>query len=988
MHSKLLKQWLNISIIALILTFVISCTDDEDSGTGPDTTEKTAPSVLIISPSADTTVASDVDTITVTAMYVDLDTVGVDSVYIGGLGNTTDSLSSDTFNIEIALATDTTMVIAKIVASNGTVDMDTITIYKEASDITQGLSKISGVLLKDASSRKLGFIPTNSVARNAQGTKRQVSGVLPITGADVLLYNSESFATSSDTVVKTDSSGNWSVEIDPGNYYVFAVYFDMENLELVTASLPDIKAEADKETKTDSTTAINDDIDPYVNAFLDAAEANDDNLFIASNIPQNMPIVIVFSEPMNRTSTGDSLSGIVLGPVDEDSSALPLTDTIAVQKLWGPNGKELRLIPADTLKVGTTYKVVIPSSSKDLALNKLDSKYSGIFGVTEAIKLAAFELKNTSPATGDTISIVTPIEFIFTRPVDMLSLNKNYSLTSATDTARALEGYFEGLGRVAKFIPKQKWLNSTTYSISLGASLKDLLGDSLGTAATLTFTTKAKDTLENKVGSEGQVAEIVNGFMGAYIAGDIETFGQAFHAKFEIIETHDGEESRLQKEEFLQERREDIEMRERMAKYGFLAPKFYMINGSPCWKLIKDTIVVYVQDNFGAFGEEQKVFGSDSSDITNSISWVNRGILVNGDTLIMHPDMSKAFVDEETQENDPGFFGKLLQEETHVEVQEIFAELKDDFIIKAIEAVDTVDSAKVMMELISTESFKDGKYPFPVDPNNPPEPQKHVMALQIKLIKDGSQWYVIQMVAKELYSGNNDDFNPDSINQDDFVIGDFKQTQSIEFVSPVQKAVGVTAPITFAWTSPADSNVGGYIFALSDEMGGGNSGLLLFTTDTTLSISATGQVTGGSIINKDPMSFNVPLPHFSTSLTSLSVADSAIYVWKVVAIPESSKADIVENQLMVIADSDFGSHGGIGIFTMLSEMPDISQDIGIFDPNKDGVDHFSDMDGDFFPDWIENAFGTNPNNSGEYPNFKIDTDKDGFADFLEVASIY
>jgi hypothetical protein len=982
----------------LFLTFLcfviigIFCTK-KDNPTGPQNTEPIVkkPTITIISPASDTLVESITDSVHLKAIITNSEFI--DSMKINNVKISPMSIVGDTLSVKIALTGDTTKIIPALFYQSGSMVADTITIARKKIVAISGMAKISGTLLQGSTGKLAKRLNKSLIATNAQGVKTTINSVIPISGADIMVYNSEALSTSSDTIIQTDSLGNWAVEMKPGNYFIFAVYFDRANLEIVTTSLPDIKAEKDKETVTDSAVAVSDDIKPMLMAILDAAEANKDNIFLPSNIPSGLPIVMSFSEPMTRASVGDSIKGIVLGRVNSDSSDLPLLDTIPVKKLWGPDGKELRIIPLKALTVGVTYKVVVPSSSKDLALNKLDKDYSAVFEVTNALTLPPFAIKTTSPLSGDTILPGFPVELIFSRPVDALSLNKKYTLTSSRDSTAS--GFFEVKGTVVRFVNKKLWLAGASYSLSVLAGTKDLVGDSLGKDTTIIFTIKAPDSLDLKVGIEGSVAATVNKFMGAYVAGDIENFSQNFHSAFELIEsTPDGQISRIQLATFLEKRRLDIEARNRLAKYGLIAPVFYypVVNGKRfiAWKLIKGTVSLYLEDlgPEGGFGKIPHVFTMSNTDITDSVKYVNRGIIYNGETLYFAPDMSKAFLDKDARENDPSVFGKLLRSSTHVQTQDIMLTLRSDFTFRNLSAQEGKDTAQVMIELVEEEHYTDGKRPGPIaDPANPPpEVEKHVMAIQTKLLLSAGKWMVIQMVAKELYSGDKAAFKADAIKDSSFVIKNFEQTRPVNFISPKHKSTSVASPIVLKWSVEKKDGIGGYLVAIANELSGGNQGLLIFTRKDSLILNQDGSVTGGTILSIDPKSITIPIPHFSAKLMSFTVSDSAVYVWKVIALPDTAITSLVAGgMLKVIADSDFGNHGGgLGFFTLMATMPDISGKLTQVVTPVNQEDRFADRDGDFYPNWLEKAFGTNPNDPGSFPNFSLDTDLDGYADFLEL----
>ncbi|MBD3420253.1 MAG: hypothetical protein GF398_09075 [Chitinivibrionales bacterium] len=1004
-----LHKWQNaigLGVVSLFLFGMCSKTDEETTAPSNQNPPPQQQTQLSINVGSDTTLGSAATSYSLAGLITNPDNATITSLTVNG-ADASGSLANNVFTSTINLASDTTQIIA-ILSANGKSWADTMMIYRGSPVSQAGMAKISGTLMMEGAAGSPKTLAKKVVAQNAAGQTAVVNGVIPITGADIMFYDASSVSTDSDTSVKSDSLGNWEVELPEGNYFAFAVYFDKENLEIVTAAMADIDAVADKVTTTDTATAISDDVKPMLLTFLDAVKADDDGLFLANEVPRNLPIVMSFSEPMTRKSAGDSVSGIILGEVDVDSSDLPLVDTIPAKKLWGPNGKELRLMPLTQLTVDKTYKVVIPSSIKDLALNKLDNAYSGVFDVIEAANLPPFAVKNTSPKGGDTISLGMPVEIIFTRPIDILSLNKNFALAPVDTGVTNVKAYFESKGSAAKLLNTTPWTQGAAYKLTIAPQTRDLIGDSLDTTIVLTFTIKPKDAFQQKAGAEGQIAAFVENFMGALMAGEIDKFSQAFHANFELISfepdsTGQVKEVRMMRDKFLAERRSDIDRTEMLAKQGMIAPVWHNISDSTrnylCWKLVKDTTVVYFEDlgpgmNVGAVPQ---VFDADSNNVTDSVEFIDRGMVYDGDTLFYAPDMSKAFIDAGTRSDDPRIFGKLLKEQTDVETQEVFMEIKQHFKIKAINVETGGEAAQVMFELIEEIRYKDGKLPFPSDPNNPtPDVEKHVTAIQTKVKQEGGKWWVVQMVSKDIFQGDIQNFNQATVDTSSaFQIQNFAQTEAIEYVKPLHKATGVKTPITLEWTAATDAQgnpVGGYLVGLSNEMSGGNSGLLMYTRQTSITIDSAGKADSNTtVLNIDPDKVTVPLPFFTSRLTQFDATDSAIYMWKVVALPDTTGSTIGTGHLQVIADSDFGTRhgGGPAAFTMLADMPDISQFNFAPQPGPGGqpMDNmFADKDGDYYPDWIERALGTGVDDPGSFPNFTLDADLDGVADFLEKAA--
>jgi hypothetical protein len=931
------------------------------------------------------------------------DDQAIDALTLNGI-SIYDSLdASDKFASTCTLAQDTETIIVAVKSGSNT-RSDTVKIIRQAVS-KSGLSKISGVLYRDDTGGRKKALAKIVLARNAQGIERTVSSIIPISGADVMFYDANSMNTAADTAVQTDTSGEWSAELPPGSYFVFAVYFDRENLEIVTAALPNVEAIADKETNTDTTTAITDDVKPMMMTFCDAISSDSSGLFIAGNLPQGLPIVMTFSEPMNRISAGDSMSGIVLGPTAVDSVDLPLLDTVAVDKIWSPTGKELRMVPHAKLTVGMTYKVYVPNMVKDLALNKLTQAYTGIAKVIAATDLPPFAVAMTMPKSGDTIPLGYPAEIIFTRPVDVLSLNRNWSMTCTDTSVPLVKGFFDVNGTSAKLTVTTLLKQGARYTLAIKAGTRSLFAnDSLGNRDTsITVTIKPADQFQQKTGDTSEIALWCERTMGAYVAGDLETFSQAFHAQLEAIDISPRDQGVLctlsmQRDKFLEMRRADISQDELLMKYGIICPKWYYVKDNTmwksCWKLQKHSAAtgtfIYFEDlgSTGGMGMIPRVYRpitNDTLDITDSVRYFDRGLIYRNDTLHHIVDMSSAFIDQNTRDNDPRIFGKLLAEQTDVETTTVFMDVVRTFTIKNVAVSVPGAEAQVMMEMVQERKYRDNKRPMPMPPDKiMPDVEKSVMAIQMKVIKEAGRWYVIQLLSKSLFSGDAAVFTANSVKTSDYQIQNFAGTKPIDLVMPAQKATGIQVPIILKWKKPA-TIVGGYLVAISNEMSGGNKGLLIYTRDTTISIAANCAVTGGTVLNIDPKNLPVPLPRFSMRLDSLTKSDSAIYDWKVVGIADTMAATVSAANLRIIADSDFGAQRGLGIFTLLSAMPNISATITqpATTPSGTTQDMFSDRDGDFFPDWMEKAFMTNPGDAGDYPNFVLDSDLDGYADFLE-----
>ncbi len=809
---------------------------------------------------------------------------------------------------------------------------------------------------------------------------------MPLSGADILLYDADSIGTSSVASVKTDSLGRWKAIVKPGNYFIFAVWFDQQNLELITASIENVKATAGKADTTAEKIALKDDIAPLLISVLDAEAADDKNTFLCNNLASGLPVVLTFSEPMNRLSAGDDSTGILLGEINPSDENVAVINKIPVNKLWSATGKELRLIPTTPLTVGKYYKVTIPSTIKDLALNKIGNTYYGIFSAVAQTELLPFDVKGATVKSGDTIAPSRTIEIAFSRPVDGLSLRKNTTLIPSQNF------FFEAKGNLARlcFPADSGLINNTTYTLTIDSKTKDLLGDTLKSSFTLTFETVAQIDTSNSSGSiKAKAIAFVSSTLEAYMAMDIERFAQSFHPQLEVIDIYkqDTVEKTEKKnlESFLQNMRNDAAMQKRMAIEGVFFPKIYrkVLNNDTVdfRKLIAKSGIgtapagsyCFIQDVGNAGFVQPRILDITGTDISSKVTMRGDTLTFENNSFIMNVPADMAFISSDANQRDPNYYGRLQNSKTNIEMQLITITTRHAYNVHAVDTsglLTTSKSIDVLFDLITTEQM-----------SNASTPMTHVQAIKMTIINENGRLLARTIVSRQLFQGTNELFkqNQETIlaNQN-FSLDSMKVsgTKGIELLSPPQKAVKVATPVVFKWNKV--TGVKGYIIGISNEFSGGISGLLVFTNDTSITIASNGAVTGGSVLTIDPSTLNVPLPKFTTRLTSLDT--TKVFVWKVVGIADSTATSLT-NQLNIIADSDFRPSAQPGYFTLATVFPDIS--IITTTQPTDTTNDLSDSDRDGFADWIEKVLGTRPLDAASKPELLIDSDNDGIADFFE-----
>ncbi|MBN1129677.1 MAG: Ig-like domain-containing protein, partial [Chitinispirillaceae bacterium] len=851
------------------LSIFLLCSLDNKNVVGP---LPDAPTIRLIQPSSGSaTVADSISSYRIRGTITVAKDLSVTAFSING-ASYLDSVSTPPyeFSVTVSLATDTNRFLLATTDSKGKIGADTVTIIRKKEIIPQNQSVLTGTMYRPSSSLMAKRLGKTVMAANAAGQTSPVNTVLPLTGADILFYNADSISTSSIVSTKTDSTGTWKVTVTPGNYFIFAVWFDQQNLELITASIPNVKAEAGKTDTTADKIALVDDIPPMMLTFMDAEAADDNNTFLASDLAQGVPIVITFSEPMNRMSIGDDTTGIILGEIDATDENVSLKNKISLEKIWSATGKELRLVPKSPLAIGIYYKVIIPATIKDLALNKIGSTYYGIFKVTERAELPPFTVKGATIRNGDTITPIKTIEVLFSRPIDGISLNNHSSLSPPRNI------FFEAKAATARlsFTSDTGLLPNTTYTLQIKGSVKDLLGDSLSTTYSLTFrTTGAIDSASGQ-GIKAKVVTFVGTTMEALIAQDIERFAQSFHPLLEVtdISMRDDKEqiTKQNLEAFLQARRNDAAIEKKMAIEGVHFPKIYKksvgTDTVPFKKLIGKTGVgtasagryCFIEDIGPGGFKQPQVLDSNGTSITTQVTFKGDTLVAYGSSFIMNIPFNLAFTTTDVNQRDPSYFGKLQNDKTNIEMELVTINTKNTYSVRSVDTTQwnaTQKSADVLLDLITTKQQSNSSIPF-----------TQVMAIKMTIVDENARLQVRTLVAKQVFTGTTDLFNQNQttiLNNQNFNLDSLNVTgtKGIELYSPVQKAVKVTVPVTFSWSKV--TGVNGYILGISNEISGGTSGLLIFTRDTTVSMGANGSVSGGAVLTIDPSQIRVPLPRFT-----------------------------------------------------------------------------------------------------------------------------
>lgn len=400
---------------------------------------------------------------------------------------------------------------------------------------TAAKATLSGQLLSSSSSG-------SSLFKRSLGKAAAATSSLPVSGATVLCFDTDSVSTAAAGTATTDSSGNWNMEVDAGNYACFGVYIDLTSLTIKTARLTDIRAEAGQTTTVEAATVESDTTSPTIVSVLSdnvadtsLSDGDPDPLYEISDVLPTQPISVIFSEAMS-TSTMTAGNGLVL----KDSSGAAVSGTVK----FNGTGTEFRFTPDSSLNVGATYTLYITNKAKDLSNNGInDPDSDGVVAlarITVAEAVDPFAYLSSSPKNSDTgVSVYKDLTVTFNRPVDFVSFKENTSISPT------VSGRLEPSGDGVTFFHPAPLSPNTTYTITIGADVADLAGNTLGAPTTITFTTGAGVDASSVSGYDAgggtteDLLAIVAGLNKAMLAldnQDLVTFSSFFAPTFTITE--------------------------------------------------------------------------------------------------------------------------------------------------------------------------------------------------------------------------------------------------------------------------------------------------------------------------------------------------------------------------------------------------------------------------------------------------------------------
>ena len=879
----------------------------------------------------------------------------------------------------------------------------------------KGKGIITGFLTGEGKSIASGLLKQ---ASNAAGERRLLTNTeIPLTGATILIFNALKPTTAPDTTLKTDSLGTYTCVLPEGKFFGFAVYLDLETFQLVTTSIPNMNPKADTIVKMDTATAIEDVTSPTVTGVYDASSANSDGIFLVGSVgDKGSKLNITFSEPMNR----ESAKGVILGRIDttNTSTSMVLADTVkGITVSWNGDSKELTLKLPD-LSVGAQYGLIMPVSLKDLAKNPLEKGYKATFVTVASAALASvpFSVTATFPEDKGEIKPIQNPGMSFSRPAEAFSILKNAKIEPA------VTGYFEVNGARAVFIHKDPFTIGKTYTLTVPITVLDLSGAALTKDASFSFTVKDfEGAAKTSSGKEKDAALTVEAAFDAYLAGDVGRFGASFHTNFRLYNEDGGIKS---KSEFLDMIRKDVGEQQAQSA-GFQGPVFDNSTAA-CkdganinrWKVgaeggTKDDYIWV--DAYVNPGQSPRAYTLDGTEIkTTDIIWDPAGprFTYNKKKYGFGPDMSKfrGPVNMDAAKEDQRFMGDMLKQTSTVVLEDVKLERKSSFNVDpAVTISKTGDTAFLAVKMIDYEKFNRVNFGDMNRACNGALSDTTYEILKFILINDGAKWMIVSIVSPPK-GGTKADFDR-KVDAKDFAV---KQLAPITLLAPLKNnGMGADGKVTFKFKGIVHDSVGGYIVGLSEDpkfcFGRPPYGALIFVkasnkkgdVDSLIMNSAGGpEGTNAVMILRRPVDLRLPgwdRTMFENSVTTLFDATKGfggVYNWKVIAVKDSTAVQFLANGFnpqRYYGESDFGPVRGyfacknfpVGEVAFNQLQTNQNQFVTTQPMNNPGGS-FGDMDQDGVPDGMEIKYKTDPRDRNSFPDFRVDTDGDGLADFMEA----
>ncbi|MBA4258452.1 MAG: hypothetical protein C0446_04765 [Chitinophaga sp.] len=190
------------------------------------------------------------------------------------------------------------------------------------------------------------------------------------------------------------------------------------------------------------------------------------------SVPVNKVLTATFSENMDSTSINTTTFLVKNG-----SATILGTVTYS--------GRVATFVPTSNLASGTLYTGTITIGARDVVGNTLAVDYNWNFTTIDIIKPTVLSTDPTNGATNVPLNKV--ITATFSEDMDPSSISNASFLVKNGSTN--VPGTVTYTGRVATFVPTNNLANNTLYTGTITTAAKDMVGNTLATDYSWTFTT-------------------------------------------------------------------------------------------------------------------------------------------------------------------------------------------------------------------------------------------------------------------------------------------------------------------------------------------------------------------------------------------------------------------------------------------------------------------------------------------------------------------
>ena len=196
-----------------------------------------------------------------------------------------------------------------------------------------------------------------------------------------------------------------------------------------------------------------------------------------TNVPLNTSIIAAFDEPMDPAT------------INVTSFTLTLPDGTPVPGMVSYAGMTAVFVPDTQLLPGVSYAARITTAVTDAGGTHMVGDYTWTFSTGADVDAVAPQVLFTNPANDAVrVALNTKIDIAFSDVMDPTTVTTGNIVVTGSDGS-VVTGTIDYLAYVAIFTPSAPLAPGVTYTVTVGAGVKDLEALSLATPYSFSFTT-------------------------------------------------------------------------------------------------------------------------------------------------------------------------------------------------------------------------------------------------------------------------------------------------------------------------------------------------------------------------------------------------------------------------------------------------------------------------------------------------------------------